>query len=99
VNTQKDMDPRNGFGFLTIGFWIWLLPALAPEWFPVSVNGGINARALWLEGMGVTQMLLGGAVVLRHIVAPSLVRWASARKPVETAPTFALTKMRGGARL
>jgi hypothetical protein len=97
MNSQKkDMNPVNGFGFLTIGFWMWLLPALAPDWFPAPLFGGTNGQALWLEGMGVVQMLLGGGVVLRHFILPSMSRWAAVRKAAETAPSFALSKLRGG---
>jgi len=92
---NKNMNPRNGFGFLSVGFWMWLLPALVPDWFPAPVFGGENGRALWLEGMGVIQMLLGGGIVLRHFVLPSLVRWSAAPRATEAAPTFALTKLRG----
>jgi hypothetical protein len=92
---QKNINPRNGFGFFAVGFWMWLLPALAPEWFPAPVFGGANGQTLWLEGMGVIQMLLGGAIVLRHFVLPAMTRWAAVRKTAEAAPTFALSKIRG----
>ena len=96
MNSQaKDMNPRNGFGFLVIGLWMWLLPALAPNWFPAPLFGGTNGQALWLEGMGVVQMLLGGSVVLRHFVLPPMARWATVRKAAESAPSFALSKLRG----
>jgi hypothetical protein len=96
MNSQrKNMNPRNGFVFLAVGFWMWLLPALMPASFPALIFGGTNGRALWLEGMGVIQMLLGGAVVLRHFALPALVHWSAVRKTAEAAPTFALSKMRG----
>jgi hypothetical protein len=96
MNSQKkDMNPRQGFGFLIIGFFMWLLPALAPVLFPAPLFGGANGRALWLEGMGVIQMLLGGGVVARHLVLPSMSRWGSARKAASQAPAFALSKIRG----
>jgi hypothetical protein len=91
----KEMDPRHGFGFLAVGFWMWLLPALIPDWFPAPVYGGANSQALWLEGMGVVQMLLGGGVVLRHFAVPAMTRWASVRKAAETVPTLVLSKLRG----
>jgi hypothetical protein len=93
------MDPRNGFGFLVIGFLMWLLPALIPDWFPAPLFGGTNGKAMWLEGMGVIQMLLGGGLVLRHFVLPPMARWASAGKAAEGAPSFAFSKVRDGARL
>ena len=97
MNAQKkEMNPRNGFGFLAIGFWMWLLPALVPSWFPAVAFGDTDSQALWLEGMGVVQMLLGGGIVLRRLVLPSLLRWAAVRKAAEAAPSFGLSKVRGG---
>ena len=93
------MDPRNGFGFFGMGFLMWILPALIPDWFPAGVFGGADAKAMWLEGMGVVQMILGGGLVLRHFVFPALVRAAAARRAAEAGPSFALAKLRGGARL
>src|SRR5471030_948410 len=96
---HSTMDPRHGFGFLAIGFLMWLLPALVPDWFPAPLFGGANGRAMWLEGMGVVQMLLGGGLVVRHFAIPSLARWAAVRKTAEAGTGFAFSKLRGGARL
>jgi hypothetical protein len=95
MNLKKaNMDPRNGFGFLAVGFLMWLLPALIPFWFPPAPFGGADGRAMWLEGMGVIQMLLGGGLVLRHFVVPAMVRMAAARRAAEAGASFALSKLR-----
>src|SRR5476651_973737 len=93
---QSNMDPRHGFGFLVIGVLMWMLPALIPAWFPAPLFGGANGQAMWLEGMGVVQILLGGGLVLRHFAIPSLVRWAAVRKTAEGGATFAFSKLRDG---
>jgi hypothetical protein len=98
-SNQSNMDPRHGFGFLAIGFLMWMLPALIPAWFPAPLFGGANGQAMWLEGMGVIQMLLGGGLVLRHLALPALVRWAAVPKSAEGGASFAFSKLRGGARL
>ncbi len=94
MTKKTHMDPRNGFGFLAVGFLMWLLPALVPFWFPSPSFGGSDGRAMWLEGMGVIQMLLGGGLVLRHFVVPALVRMAAARRAAQGGASFALSKAR-----
>ncbi len=99
MKSKQEMDPRNGFAFFGVGFFMWLLPALTPGLFPAPYFGGSNSQALWLEGMGVVQLLLGGGLVLRHFALPALARWATARKAAPAAPAFSLSKLRGGVRL
>ncbi|HEX3730338.1 MAG TPA: hypothetical protein VHV47_11080 [Opitutaceae bacterium] len=89
------MNPRNGFGFLLLGLVMWACPALAPAYFPSPPWGGDNAQAMWLEGMGAIQVLLGGAIVLRHLAIPALRRWTAARKSASASPIFALSRLRG----
>jgi hypothetical protein len=99
MKSTHEMNPRNGFAFLAVGFFMWLLPALTPGLFPTPYYGGANSQALWLEGMGVIQLLLGGGLVIRHFLLPAATRWMAARRTAQAAPEFALSKFRGGARL
>jgi hypothetical protein len=99
MNLQRPMNPRNGFGFLLIGLVMWICPALAPGYFPPPPWGGDDAREMWLQGMGAIQVLLGGALVLRHFTVPALRRWARARQTASASPSFALSRLRGLPRL
>ncbi len=94
MNLKKDMDPRNGFGFLVAGFLMWALPSLVPDLFPVPLYGGDNGQALWLKGMGFVQILLGGGVVLRHFLIPAMTRRATPRKTSESLPAIVLSNIR-----
>jgi hypothetical protein len=89
MTSTKEMNPRHGFGFLAFGLFMWLLPAMTPDSFPAPSFGGLNGRAMWLEGMGIIQILFGGYLVFRYCLGPVLLRWATAAKPVETVPAFA----------
>ncbi|HVW20254.1 MAG TPA: hypothetical protein VHC86_03490 [Opitutaceae bacterium] len=93
------MNPRNGFGFLLLGVVMLACPALAPAYFPAPAWGGEDAQAMWLQGMGVIQILFGGAVVLRHFAIPALRRWGAARRAAAASPAFALSRLRGLPRL
>jgi hypothetical protein len=92
--SKKEMDPRHGIGFFAVGVFMWLLPAMAPDRFPAPVFGGMNGSAVWLEGMGIVQILFGGTLLVRYCAWPWLVRWAAGAKPAETAPVFAQAKAR-----
>ena len=83
------MDQRHGIGFFAFGLFMWLLPAMAPAWFPTPVFGGMNGRAMWLEGMGIIQILFGGTILLRYCAWPWLLRRAAVAKRTETASAFA----------
>ena len=95
--SKKSMDPRHGIGFFGLGLLMWLLPAMAPDWFPAPAFGGMNGSALWLEGMGIFQILFGGTLLLRYCAWPWLLRSAAGAKPAgtaRTAPAFAAPKAR-----
>jgi hypothetical protein len=81
------MDPRHGIGFLAFGLFMWLLPAMAPDRFPAPAFGGMNGSAMWLEGMGIVQILFGGTLLWRYCVWPWLLRSAAGAKPAGTAGT------------
>ena len=93
------MNPRNGFGFLVLGLVMWSCPLLAPGYFPAPPWGGDDAQAMWLTGMGVVLMALGGSIVLKHFAIPALQRWSLAQKAASVSPTFALSRLRGLPRL
>ena len=86
TSKQRDMDPRHGLGFFGFGLAIWLLPALAPHAFPAPSFGGMNGRAMWLEGMGIVQIVFGGTILLRYCVWPYLQRWAAIAPPAAAVP-------------
>ena len=86
------MDPRHGIGFFVFGLLMWLLPAMAPGRFPSPAFGGMNGSAMWLEGMGIVQILFGGTLLLRYCVWPWLLRWSASAKAAGTAPAFAPPK-------
>jgi hypothetical protein len=88
MTRKHEMDPRHGFGFLLFGFFMWLLPAMAPDWFPAPSYGGMDGRAMWLEGMGIIQILFGGTLILRYWAAPALARWAAESKAAAPVPAF-----------
>jgi hypothetical protein len=92
MTCKNDMDPRHGLGFFVVGLFMWLLPAMAPHAFPAPSFGGMNGRAMWLEGMGIIQILFGGTIVLRYSAWPAVQRWATTAKPASAAPVFARTK-------
>jgi hypothetical protein len=97
MTAKKEMNSRQGFGFLGLGFFLWLVPAMAPNAFPAPSFGGMNGRAMWLEGMGVVQMFLGGGIVLRHLAWPALLRLATVSKPPQAVPAFAQPSARRSA--
>ena len=75
------MNNRNAWGFVSFGTVMSLLPLLAPAWFPPTGIDGASTRAIWLEVMGVFQLLLGGVRVLWHAVVPAFVRWLAFTPP------------------
>jgi hypothetical protein len=87
--SKKEMNPRHGIGFLAFGLLMWLLPAMAPDRFPSPAFGGMNGSAMWLEGMGIIQILFGGTLLVRYCVWPWLLRSAAGTKAAGTAPAFA----------
>ncbi len=74
------MSNRNAWGFLSFGLVMTLLPMLQPGWFPPGVNG-TSTRAIWLELMGIVQLLLGGASVIWHGVVPAIIHWLAFTPP------------------
>jgi hypothetical protein len=69
------MNIGNAFGFVGFGLVMWLLPALAPQWFPATSIDGSSARALWIQIMAVVQGAIGAIFLLRLSVLPKFVRW------------------------
>lgn len=53
------MNSANAIGFVALGLAMWLLPSVAPAYFPHSAVDGSSTRALWLEVMGLFQLGLG----------------------------------------
>jgi hypothetical protein len=94
MSSKKDMDPRQGLGFLGIGLFMWLLPTMAPDWFPSPAFGGMNGREMWLDGMGLVQMFLGMGVIFRYRLWPAVTHWATTAKPSAPVPVFAHAKAR-----
>jgi hypothetical protein len=66
------MNNANAAGFVCLGLAMGMLPVLAPGWFPPAAIDGSSARALWLEFMGVLQLLVGGGFLLRAILASAM---------------------------
>ena len=75
------MNNRNAWGFVSFGTVMSVLPLLAPAWFPPTGIDGTSARAIWLEVMGVVQLLLGGLRVLWHAAVPAFVQWLAFTPP------------------
>jgi hypothetical protein len=69
------MNIRNAFGFLSFGLVMGFLPTLAPAWFSPTGIDGANARALWLEVMGMVQTAIGAARILGPVALRAFVRW------------------------
>jgi hypothetical protein len=80
------MNVANAFGFLTIGLTMWLLPLLAPGWFPHTAVDGSSTRALWTQIMGLVQFGLGAGFLARSLATP-FAQWSAAirRGAVATA--------------
>lgn len=97
--THRPIKPRDAFGFLFFGLAMWLWPVLAPASFPAPPWGGMNGQQLWLEAMGTIQGALGGALAIKHYAVPALLRWSEIRGAERSTPAFALSRLRGMARL
>jgi hypothetical protein len=76
------MNTANALGFFGFGALRWLLPAVAPGWFPPTGIDGSSARALWIQLMGVVQCAIGASFLLRGQVIPAVARWLAAARPV-----------------
>lgn len=72
------MNFSNALGFVGLGLTMWLLPLLAPGWFPHRAVDGSSTRALWCELMGLLQFGMGMAFVIRDTALPALRRAATA---------------------
>ncbi len=69
------MNFANALGFVGFGITMWLLPHLAPGWFPHTAIDGSSTRALWVQMMGFVQCTLGLGFALHHATYP-LISWA-----------------------
>lgn len=76
------MNSANAVGFVALGLALWLLPSVAPAWFPHSAVDGSSTRALWLEVMGLVQLGLGASYLLNQYVRIGRGRQSA---PTETA--------------
>lgn len=68
------MNFSNALGFVGIGLTMWLLPLLAPGWFPPNAVDGSSTRALWSEFMGLLQFGMGMAFLIRDTALPAVRR-------------------------
>jgi hypothetical protein len=59
------MNSANAYGFVAFGLLLSALPIVFPVWFPPTGLDGSSARALWMQCMGVVQMILGLGYLLR----------------------------------
>jgi hypothetical protein len=71
------MNGLNAAIFALIGGVMELVPRIFPSWFPPTGADQSNARALWLAVMGVTQLGLAAAYVIRSHLLPWTVRFAA----------------------
>ncbi len=60
------MNSANAIGFVALGLAMWLLPSVAPAWFPPAAVDGSSTRALWLEVMGLVQLGCGASYVIHQ---------------------------------
>ena len=75
------MNNRNAWGFLSFGFIMGLLPLLKSEWFPPTGVDGTSTRVIWLELMGIIQLLLGGTGVIWLGAIPAAIHWLAFTPP------------------
>src|SRR5690348_12389633 len=78
------MNTGNAIGFIAFGALMWLLPHVAPAWFPANGVDGSSARALWLQLIGGVEAAIGVGFVFRFEVVPAAIRWL-AREPKPAA--------------
>lgn len=57
---------------------MWILPVIAPGWFPPAAIDGTSTRALWLEAMGLVQLAIGAGYLARQRVLPAVWQWLAA---------------------
>lgn len=68
------MNTANASGFFGLGLVMWLLPLLAPGWFPHVAVDGSSTRALWIQAMGMVQCCIG-AGYLFHFANLAIRTW------------------------
>ena len=83
------MNNANALGFVLFGLVMWLLPQLAPQWFPAGALDGSSTRALWTQTMAVVQGAVGCAFLIRHGFVPVLSRWLVLAQSATAAPLVA----------
>src|SRR5690606_38609756 len=71
----RPMNSANAFVFVLFGIASWLLPMVAPTWFPATGLDGSSGRALWLQTMGVVQTVVGMSFLVRFGVWPAVNSW------------------------
>jgi hypothetical protein len=84
----------NAFIFLTLGSGMGLLPILFPSLFPPTGADESSARALWLETMGMVQITLAIAFLMRERVLPFAGRLVAAFRASDSGAVV-LSKTRG----
>jgi hypothetical protein len=60
-----EMNIANAFGFFVIGTAMIVSPMLAPAGFPPTGFDGTSARALWLDVVGASQVLIGASGLIQ----------------------------------
>ena len=84
------MKRINSLGFLFVGSVMFLLPQLVPSLCPKDLFGH-SIRETWLHVMGLTQMGIGSAFLVKRAgveFASWLERWPELLQPQPSAPQF-----------
>lgn len=79
------MNTKHALGFLAAGVLMKLIPSVWPDGFHPTAADGSNASAMWLTCMGIVLAVIGGGFLVKHWIAPSILRTGAYRAPARTA--------------